>query len=148
MRSGYDDGCGDCSEADLNLYRGNVDRATTGKRGQRLLREALEALDAMPVKRLISGVFVRGSEACLLGVVGQARGITDFPDIDPDDDDDGHHADIAGRLDVAECLIREVEYINDECGPYGRPETPEERYERVRKWLVRSIVSPAAGAKG
>jgi endonuclease V-like protein UPF0215 family len=44
---------------------------------------------------------------------------------------------IAKRFDVAECLIQEIEYVNDEAN--YRTETPEQRYERVRRWMVENI---------
>ena len=54
-RSGYSD---DCSGRELNLWRGAVESAIRGKRGQAFLREMLVALDAMPEKRLIAGELV------------------------------------------------------------------------------------------
>jgi hypothetical protein len=145
MRSGYSD---DLDYTDLILYRGRVANATRGKRGQRLLRELLAALDAMPEKRLIRGKFVAPDGVCLLGAGAQRIGvtITDIPDIDPDEDDDTeHHSILAERFDVAKCLIAEIEFVNDEAGHYR--ETPEQRYERARKWLVENIKTPAASGE-
>jgi hypothetical protein len=128
MRSGYTDDC-----EYLELYRASVERAIRGKRGQRLLRELLLALDAMPQKRLIAGSLVDGNDVCLLGAGGKRLGIADIDKIDPEE----HHV-LAKRFDVARCLIQEIESINDDDFSY-RAETPEQRYERVRKWLVNHV---------
>ena len=148
MRSGYTDGC-ELDYSDLAMWRGRVASAMRGKRGQRLLRDILAALDAMPDKRLVKDVLVTpDGEACMLGAGALLRGV-DVSDIeiDPYDSWDGHHETLAERLDVAACLVQEIEYINDEAGPYGRAETPEERYERARRWLVKNIKEPPAAAK-
>jgi len=51
-RSGYSDDYDD--ERMAALYRGAVASSMRGKRGQAFLREMIEALDAMPEKRLIA----------------------------------------------------------------------------------------------
>lgn len=130
MRSGYTD-----DAENLELYRANVDRAIRGKRGQALLRDCLSALDAMPEKVLIPEEIVdAGGSVCLLGAGGRKRGVPDLDKLNPED-----HATIGARLNVANCLVAECEYVNDEAGPYGKNETPEERFVRVRKWLVKNI---------
>ena len=50
-RSGYSD---DCDGSALQLWRGAVNKAMTGKRGQRLLVDIASAMDAMAEKRLIA----------------------------------------------------------------------------------------------
>jgi hypothetical protein len=136
MRSGY---TYECDGTDHAMWRGRVASAMRGKRGQALLRDCLAALDAMPVKRLIPENLVDGGDVCLLGAVGKHRAVADIDKLDPED-----HETIGARLNVAPCLVMEIEYENDEAGPYGRPETPEERFARVRKWVAASI----AEAKG
>lgn len=146
-RSGYCD-C-DCDEANANLYRANTDRAFAGKRGQAFLKEMLAAMDAMPEKRLIAYGFevtedldYRANEnvgdVCALGTVSKARGIN-MSDLNPlIEDDDGRVGEIAGkRLNIAECMAREIMYWNDEA--FGRRETPEERFVRMRKWIEKQI---------
>jgi hypothetical protein len=131
MRSGYSD---DLEQQALAMWRGRVASAIRGKRGQRLLREALAALDAMPAKRLIDEELVRpDGEVCLLGAVGQRLGVADLATIDPEE-----HEMLASRFDVAPCLIQEIEHVNDEIGG-----TPERRYECVRKWLIENIKDDA-----
>lgn len=131
MRSGYSD---DLDERDMAMWRGRVASSIRGKRGQNLLRTLLKALDEMPEKRLIRDELVDGDgEVCLLGAGGRAIGISDIDKIDPEE-----HDVLAKRFDVATCLIQEIEHINDDADYTGR-ETPEERYVRVRRWLVEQI---------
>lgn len=136
-RSGYTDDC-----EHLAMWRGAVKAAIRGKRGQRLLRELREAMDAMPEKSLIAGELQADGEYCALGVVGAKRGL-DLTSIDPHDS-----TQVAGAFDIANALACEVVYINDECGDNYRrvdgkwtyfPETPEERWVRVRAWVEAHI---------
>ena len=68
-RSGYDDGCCDDSNWNLIRWRGAVNSAIRGKRGQSLLREMREAMDAMPDKRLVAEQLVCEDGVCALGTV-------------------------------------------------------------------------------
>lgn len=152
-RSGYSD---DCDGAELNLWRGAVNAAIKGKRGQALLRELAEALDAMPVKELISGELQADGQFCALGVVGAARGI------DLDRGRDMEREVIASMFDIAPALAAEVMYINDDdyayWGRWGRdnpmPTTAEEvaalerkgrekRWRDVRAWVAENIKEQA-----
>lgn len=137
-RSGYSEDC-----ENIGLYRGAVDRALNGKRGQAFLREMLVALDAMPVKELEESVLVgeRG-EVCAMGSVCKARGI-DTSDVDEYDRDA-----VGELLSVAPSLAAEIAYENDECAPYvydtrgrARRETPAERWTRMRAWCASNIRS-------
>jgi len=126
-RAGYSD---DLDQWELIKWRGQVASAIRGKRGQKLLRELLSALDAMPEKKLIAHELrTEQGEVCALGALGIARGI-DLENLDPEDPDG-----IAAAFDVAQQLVREIEYHNDDW----RGETPETRYERMRKWVASLI---------
>lgn len=138
MRSGYTD---EIDQRDLAMWRGRVASSIRGKRGQALLRDCLSVLDAMQEKRLIPELLVDGGDVCLLGCVGKSRQVSDIETLDPE-----RHDILAQRFDVAECLIQEIEWINDEAGPYGG-ETPEARFSRVRKWVVDNI-AVKEGSKG
>jgi hypothetical protein len=129
-RSGYND---DVDNWALIRWRGAVTSAIKGKRGQQLLREMAEAMDAMPVKELIAHELVQDGAYCALGVVGAKRGI-ELAEYDPEDT---KH--VASALNIAEPLAREITYINDEDGPYCRRETPAERWIRVRAWVEQQI---------
>lgn len=128
-RSGYSD---DCDGWALIRWRGAVESALRGKRGQAFLRELRDALDAMPVKELISGELEANGCHCALGVVGASRGI-DMTTIDPYE----RHI-VAERFDVAEAMAAEIMYINDESG-YG-PDAPAKRWKAVRNWVEQNIV--------
>jgi hypothetical protein len=148
-RSGYSD---DCDY--INLWSGAVERAIRGYRGQYLLWRLRDALDAMPVKRLIADVLAtEAGEVCALGAVDPQC------QADPDDRDA-----VAKHFNIAPALAAEIAYINDEVhryhwvrGPFaplddglgdhyqpplGRniEETPEERWIRVRQWVDEQIV--------
>ena len=131
-RSGYSDDCED--QWGLIRWRGQVASAIKGKRGQTLLRETLAALDAMPEKVLVAGELVADGDFCTLGVVGQSRGIP-ISDIDPEATDI-----LAKALDVAEPLVREIVFENDECGRWD--ESPQDRWARMRRWVAAQIKEP------
>jgi hypothetical protein len=126
-RSGYSYDC-----ENLWLYRRAVDNALTGRRGQAFLRELLAALDAMPQKRLIVHELQEvDGEVCAIGSVGVVRQI-DMSDVDPNEP-----TEVAAKFGIATCMAQEIVYINDECGIAS--ETPEYRWERVRKWVAEKI---------
>lgn len=140
-RSGYTDD-GDC-DYNVNPYYGAIASACRGKRGQAFFRELLIALDEMPEKRLIAEFLEKEGEFCTLGVLGAKRGL-DLEKIDPDDPKL-----VGEQFGIAETLAREVVYENDEC--YSQydyvhgvrvdkgPETPEQRFARMRKWVESKI---------
>lgn len=130
-RSGYSDDCDYPA-----LYRGQVVNAVKGKRGRALLTELAEALDAMPVKELIANELQAGGAYCALGVVGSKRGVN-LSEIDPHDSEQ-----VSKTFDIAECLAREIVYVNDEMGPWREQETPEQRWVRVRKWVQEALDNP------
>ena len=131
-RSGYSD---DCDEG-LELYRGNIDRATAGKRGQRFFRELVAALDALPEKRLIRGELEQETGAvCALGALRKAKNI----DMEPLRESDWDA--LGDAFNVAPMLTQEVMYMNDDYMDFDdSSETPEERWERVRKWAAEQII--------
>ena len=160
-RSGYSDDFGDDDPLELGRYRAQVASAIRGKRGQALLRELLEALDAMPVKELVAGELEADGQFCALGVVGQARGLN-LASIDTYDVES-----LGPKFDIAEQLAREIMWVNDDhvlayrwveieiCGPV-RPYWPEwgshrqtvsmpnerageQRWKTVRDWVAAHI---------
>lgn len=131
MRSGYSD---DLDNWALIRWRGAVTSAIRGERGQKLLREMAEAMDAMPLKKLIAEDLERDGGYCALGTVGKKRGV-DMAALDPEDRDT-----VAVAFDIAPCLAAEVAFINDDDFAY-RSETPTQRWQRVRQW-VREHLTP------
>lgn len=161
-RSGYSDDDGG-EHYSIGLWRGAVKSAIRGKRGQALLREMVQALDALPEKCLAADSLVNeDGEYCTLGAIGRMRGM-DMAPIDPDD-----RQQVARAFGVAEALAAEVMYLNDEwsakeyrwidieiCGPvrphfpdWGRhkksvrvdnPNVAEDRWSYMRKWATEHI---------
>jgi len=131
-RHGYSE---EYEQPGYGMYRGRVASAIRGKRGQRLLRELLAALDAMPYKRLIKDAFVLNGYACALGVVALSRGIPDPEKIDSED-----HDYLAKLFDIAPCLVREIQYENDEPVWSSDPiDALVERWEVMREWVSENI---------
>lgn len=135
-RSGYSDDC-----ENMNLYRGTVERAIKGKRGQLFLQDLAAAMDAMPEKRLIAEELVTNAgEVCAIGVICKARGI-DVTDVDVED------ADKIGKLvGIARSMAAEIEYENDKRSWHNderswHNETPEQRWTRMRAWVAENLRS-------
>lgn len=137
-RSGYSNEFGDDFNNQMELYRNTVHQAIKGKRGQAFLHELLEALDALPEKRLISESLVTSEgECCALGAIYLKRGIS-CKERDAD-------ADMAAKeLGIAHCLAAEIVYQNDE-GLYGRDITPEKRWEYIHAWVTRLLAGEWQG---
>lgn len=107
------------------------------------------ALDALPVKELVAEDIVRDSEhVCAIGSVALARKI----DVSALDVTDG---DLVGQtFGITSILAREIAYQNDENGPSGYarqddgtyqprpPETPAERWTRMRAWVDENLIKP------
>ena len=164
-RSGYTDD----NEDPLahGRWRQAVKRSLEGKRGQALLRELVEALDAMPDKRLYSGSFATADgEFCTLGVLGAKRG-TKMDDLGDDYECDTET--VGQRFGIAPAMAAEIMYMNDEyavdewkwadveiCGPLRadwrdhrvrsvrvhNDNHPVERWQRMRAWAVANLKPP------
>lgn len=120
-RSGYSDDCDNVA-----LWRGAVEMAILGRRGQAFMRRLRAALEAMPVKRLITDAIKDDSgEVCALGAV--------------DSNVDAYDAEyLAEHFGIARALAAEIVYMNDEAMAW-RAETPEERWVRMRAWVEKQI---------
>ncbi len=144
-RSGYSDDYDDENGA-LAMWRGQVASAIRGKRGQKLLRDLIEGLDALPEKVLIAERLQEPETGCVcaLGAVGLKRGI-DLAPLEPLAEGGCTDA-IGSAFDIASQLAAEVQYINDEGGWHR--ETPRARWERVRSWAIANLAgdlpSPAS----
>lgn len=130
-RSGYDEDA-DYDQWAFIRWRGVVASSIRGKRGQAFLRELVDALDAMPEKRLIAHDLQIGGEVCAIGSVGARRGI-DMTNLDPQDPDT-----IASVFGIATPLVQEIEWMNDEA--FYRA-TPERRWVEMRAWVAKNLKS-------
>ena len=141
-RHAYSD---ECDEDVSNLWAGAVRQALSGRRGQTFLNEMLAALDALPEKRLINRYMGSGDNVCAISTVAAKRGV-DLSDIDEwivaaenDEDEIGEDVfrAVSKRLGIAPAMAAEIMYVNDEAGPHD--ETDEQRWARMRRWIVRQI---------
>lgn len=129
-RSGYNDGC---DGWELICWRGAVNSAIRGARGQTFLKELAAIMDATPEeqRRLIPGHMEMGGEFCAMGLVAHAREVEIK---DPENTEEAAH-----KLNIANAMAREIAYENDE-GIYDyRNETPEQRWQRMRQWVDKHI---------
>lgn len=76
-RTHYSDDFGEDFPNQLELYRANVDRSMSSKKGRKMLREVLAALDAMPVRELYADIFVETRDR---------PSVDPWPHLPPDDD--------------------------------------------------------------
>lgn len=165
-RSGY------CDDIDDTLahgrWRAQVRSATRGKRGQKLLREMLAALDAMPEKRLvpfelevsadadakhaadwsrITGMdpseylthALRRDERVKEGDVCALGALGKMRGLDMSNLDPEDPDTVASAFDIASPLAREIVYMNDEVSSHN--ETPEQRWTRMRKWVASQLLA-------
>ncbi len=131
-RSGYTDDY-DCEDNwQMIRWRGAVTSAMRGKRGQEFFKELLASLDALPNKRLIRGdLQTDQGDVCTLGALGRARDMDMKPLAGMD------AADVAHDFGIAGALAQETVWENDDAGSWK--ETPEQRFDRVRRWVVSNI---------
>jgi hypothetical protein len=144
-RSGYTDDC-----ENLGLWRGAVAASIRGKRGQAFLRDALAALDAMPVKELIPHHLQAEGSFCLLGAVAAAKSI-DYNQLNAADPDDFDTYAAAAMFGIAQPMAAEIVYENDEHPPRWNIadqqyilETPAQRWQRMRDWVASKITAPSS----
>lgn len=175
-RSGYTDDDGDDPLAH-GRWRQAVNCSLHGKRGQALLGELVQALDAMDDKRLYPDSFATvDGEFCALGALATRRGTKVDDLIDHCGDCDP--AQVGQRFGIATAMAAEIMYMNDEyavdcwkwvdveiCGPmpphhlqpYGQKHRrsvrihndnhPRERWERMRAWARENLKSDNTEAK-
>ena len=145
-RSGFSDDGPDSQEQQWAMIRwqGQLASAIRGKRGQAFLSELVEALDAMPEKRLIAGELIMGAPAfipptltkqvvpqvCAIGALGLKRGIN-LAALDHENYDA-----IGDAFGIAHQLVQQDEWMNDE-GCYHH--TPEQRWQYMRDWAVKLL---------
>lgn len=143
-RSGYVDDIDDYLQ--VGRYRAQISSATRGKRGQEFFRAVVEALDAMPEKRLVRNPISTAANqfgeyeydslgdkdrnVCVLGALAMHRGLP--VDIDAED-----HAKLGETFNIAHQLAAEAMYMNDEY--YDRNYTPETRWIKMREWAVSQL---------
>lgn len=149
-RSGYGDDDWDGEGPPPEFWRQAVAQAVKGRRGKRFLTDLRDALDAVPVKRLIASELVDSDgEVCAIGSVGVRRGVdmSEFkrpPDCSEEDWESDWECEayeraqsLGSMFDIAPCLAQEVMYYNDEMSHDS--ETPEHRWTRMRRWVAKKL---------
>ncbi len=137
-RSGYSDDFDDPLQ--IGRWRGAVASALRGKRGQAFLREMLAAMDALPERALVAKELEQSGGVCAIGSVGKARGIA-MGDIDPEDNEK-----IAEVFGIPHTMACEIMDENDGHSNWDAelrrsvPETPEQRFRRMRGWIERHLI--------
>lgn len=134
-------------------WRGQVVSAFRGARGQAFLREAIQALEELPEKKLAPGSFAEVNKGqqnfCTLGAVGRKRG-TDMSYLqEMAEEEDDVSADAGAAFDIARAMAAEIMYANDDGGPHN--ETDEQRWRRMHRWLNRRLIewdAPACASGG
>ncbi len=104
---------------------------------------------------------VKDGDVCAFGAVGRFRGVempAHLPAILDENDDEEIVGEVQSLFGMPDAMSREIMHVNDECGcgrkvplPNVRrgdwdswgydwlPETPEERFARVRRWVLKHI---------
>jgi len=144
-RSGYSD---DLDNWSLICWRGAVNSALRGQRGQKFLHELRDALDALPEKKLIEHEFQRADgSCCAIGAVGKARGIN-MVGMDAEAATDTGY--LTETFNIADAMVREVEFMNDDDGAWWGQKDGEsmdkyyermdrKRWTRVSEWVDRKL---------
>lgn len=139
-RSGYSD---DHDNWSFIRWRGAVNSAIKGKRGQAFLRELAAALRAFPQQKLIKNEMEHplGGEFCTLGVLGQKLGLDMLSEDGLDVEDT---TTLAKTFDVAEALIKEIVHENDDFSAYPRDKGEEEhrRWCYMLRWVEQRLIKP------
>lgn len=116
----------------LIRWRGAVESAIRGKRGQEFLKDLLKSLDDFPEKALIAEELENDGSYCAPGVLGKSRNM-DLSAIDPEDYDG-----VAKQFGIAPALVREIVFINDDEFSY-QGMSNEQRFIAVRDWVKSQI---------
>lgn len=139
-RSGYSED-GDYDTLQAGRWNAQVASALRGARGQKFLRDLVAALDAMPVKELVSGALETEEGAvCALGCLGRAKGVP-LQGLASEEWDDSDWDKLSATFNIAPQLAREVMYINDDHDSYYQPVQPDNarRWRDVRDWAAKNI---------
>lgn len=122
-------------------FRGQIQSAIRGKRGQGFFQAVVEALDAMPEmvtsdyyqdggERVYDSIGDKDGNVCVLGALAMHRGLP--TDLDAED-----HSKLGETFNIAHQLAQEVMYMNDEY--FDRGHTPEQRWTEMRAWALSKI---------
>jgi hypothetical protein len=134
----YDD---DSDPSQEGLAAGALRSAIRGERGQRFIRDLVQALDALPLPDLAAGALEDEETGCpcAFGAVRRFRGADAVPlwfhpmeeDVTPDN--------LAKPFNVSKTLAWAVVQVNEDGMIGNDEETRRLRWKRVRDWAVRRL---------
>jgi hypothetical protein len=128
---------------------GALQSAIRGRRGQRLLRDLIAGLDALPVPELAAGALEDPETGCVcaLGAVRLQRGSEAVPlPFDPTDED-ADWRELAKPFDISETLANAVVSQNEYGSKRNDEQSRRMRWRSVRAWAVGHLIAPAGGAQ-
>ena len=125
---------------DWGRYEAAKRSAIRGHRGQKLLRDLIAGLDALPKPELSAGALGdrRSGCVCALGAVALYRGES-FDEL-AKDNGNWSPDEIAPDFDIAPTLANEIVYVNDDWRDSNKAEDRQSRWRHVRAWAIRNLI--------
>lgn len=144
----------DCDDYDWEPWMegqaaGALQSAIRGRRGQRLLRDLVAGLDALPVPELAAGALEDPETGCVcaLGAVRLQRGPEAVPlRFDPTDEDVDWR-ELAEPFDISETLANAVVSQNEYGSKRNDEQSRRRRWLSVRAWALGHLITPAGGVQ-
>jgi hypothetical protein len=154
---------GDDDTIPVGLWLAGVRRSVQGKRGQAILVELEQALEALPQKRLTKGALAQledfdadvpkpTGDVCLVGALALHREVKKGKSVDEAlmhlaDLEDGYPgadgtAEVGAAMGMSRSMAWHLGWVNDEMFMSA---SPEERYERVLAWVRLQRRKPGEG---
>jgi hypothetical protein len=128
---------------------GALQSAIRGRRGQRLLRDLIAGLDALPVLELAAGALEDPETGCVcaLGAVRLQRGPEAVPlRFDPSDPDVDWR-ELCQPFDISETLANAVVAKNEFISERNDEQSRRRRWLSVRAWAVGHLIAPPGGVQ-
>jgi hypothetical protein len=135
----YDD---DLEPWEENLSAGALQSAIRGKRGQQLLRDLTNGLDALPSLELSAGALEDEATGCCcaLGAVRRFRGEDAVPLWFHPMEEGVNPADLAKPFNIAKILAWAVVQVNEDADSCNDERARRRRWQRVRDWAVKNLI--------
>jgi hypothetical protein len=137
----YQDDSGDAEPWMYGQQIGALKSAIRGQRGQRLLRDLVAGLDALPTPELSAGALEDEATGCCcaFGAVRRYRGAAAVPLSFHPTEEDFDPPNLAEPFDVALALAWAVVEANEGWSDSNLEAARRRRWERVRAWAVRHL---------
>ena len=135
----YDD---DLEPWEENLSAGALRSAIRGKRGQQLLRDLINGLDALPSPELSAGALEdeETGGCCALGAVRRFRGADAVPLWFDPMEEDLRPAHLAEPFNISVSLAWAVLQVNEDADGCNNERARRRRWQRVRDWAVENLI--------